>query len=111
MLSLLKKKLSMSNEESAKYIDENLSITDKLRFLLRSDDSIQRQACCKGLVDSAFELGFEMAAKSILPIWKELLNDMDAQVRSLAIACTSDFAGCIIQAEYDAGYVNHLNAC
>ena len=111
MLSLLKKKLSLANDEGARYIDESLSPVDRLRFLLRSDDSTQRQACSKVLVDSAFEIGYESTLKCIIPIWRDLLDDVDAQVRSLTIASTSDLAGCIIQGDYEAGYVSCLNAC
>lgn len=109
MLNILRKKLTFSNDEGMKSVDDNLSTQDHLKVLFRSDDCIQRQACSKQLVDSAFGVGFEASLRYIIPIWQDLLSDMDAQVRSLAICCSSDLAGCLIQSDCDHGYANKLS--
>lgn len=105
MLNLLKKKLTLMNDESGKLVDENLIAHERLKILSKSDDSIQRQACSRELVDCAFDSGFESASRYIIPVWRDLLNDIDAQVRSMTIVGTSDLAGCLIQADYEQGYV------
>ena len=109
MLNLFRKQFTFSSDEGMKCVDESLSIPDRIKFLLRSDDFIQRQACVKQLVDSAFGIGFEGTLRYIIPVWQELVNDMDAQVRSLTLSCSSDLAGCLIQSDCDHGYENHIS--
>jgi hypothetical protein len=106
MFSILKKKFTFGQNTRGVHVDETLTGFDRFVTLYESEDSLQRQACTREIVECAFQAGFAATRRNILPRITDLLNDDDGQVRSASLSVLSDFSGYLIQSEYEEGYVD-----